>query len=309
MNHSTTRFSRRAALTGAAALPFAAAIATPAQAAAPMLGTQSALYNRVKLGEFEVTTLLSSSRVVKKPQNLFGMNASPEEFAAASAAAFVPTDKARLFFAPTVVNTGTELVLFDTGWKAADTLSALTAAGYSPDQIDVVVLTHMHPDHIGGLRSEGVTTFPNARYVTGSVEFNEWDGAENKVFEAQMRPLAEQTTFVDGGASVVSGITAVETFGHTPGHMSFMIESNGKQLLIGGDFANHHVWALAYPDWAFRFDQDKPAAAATRRRILDMLVADQVPLVGFHLPWPGIGYIETRDEGFRFVPHSYQLIL
>ena len=98
-------------------------------------------------------------------------------------------------------------------------------------------------------------------------------------------------------------------FGHTPGHMNYMVESDGKQLVIGADFANHYVWSLAHPDWEVRFDMDKAAAAATRRRILDMLAADKTAFVGYHKPFPGVGYVETAGEGFAYVPHSYQLIM
>ncbi|MEM8579139.1 MAG: MBL fold metallo-hydrolase, partial [Pseudomonadota bacterium] len=79
--------------------------------------------------------------------------------------------------------------------------------------------------------------------------------------------------------------------------------------VLGADFANHYVWSLAYPDWEVRFDMDKEVAAATRRRLLDMMAVDQVPFVGYHMPWPGIGYVETRGDGFAYTPHSYQLLL
>lgn len=167
-----TRLSRRQALFAGATMPLAAALPLPVFAKAEMQGSGFAPWNRFKLGSFEVTTLLAGTRAGDKPQETFGTNASPEDFAALSAANFIPADKTQNFFTPTVVNTGAELVLFDTGLAAEGTLAALTAAGYTPDQIDVVVLTHMHGDHIGGLMgADGTTpTFTNARYVTGAVE-------------------------------------------------------------------------------------------------------------------------------------------
>jgi glyoxylase-like metal-dependent hydrolase (beta-lactamase superfamily II) len=305
----TPMISRRVLLAGAAALPLANALPSPTRAAAPMMGANNARFNRKALGEFEVTTILSSTRPFKDPHNIFGLNASQEEFDAASAAARIPADRVQFFFTPTVVNTGGELILFDTGWKATDTITALAEAGYTPDQVDVVVLTHMHPDHIGGLMADGAPAYPNARYVTGAKEFDEWDMSGNEMFETQMRPLADQTTFINGGDAVSSGITGMDAFGHTPGHMVYMLESGGKQLLLGADFANHYVWSLAYPDWQVRFDKDKEMAVKTRRRILDMLATDGVPMIGYHMPWPGIGYVETREAGFRYVPHSYQMML
>lgn len=305
----TVELTRRGALAAGLALPLAAATGGAARASAPMLGASIQPFRRVALGGFEVTTILAGTRTVPGPQSIFGMNVSPEEFAKASEAAMLPIDAAQFFFTPTVVNTGSELILFDTGLNGAATVAALASAGYSADMVDVVVLTHMHGDHIGGLMTDGAATFPNARYVTGSAEFDAWDMSGNDTFEANMRPLAEQTSFIDDGASVASGITAMAAFGHTPGHMAYMIESDGKQLVLGADFANHYVWSLAYPDWEVKFDRDKEAAAATRRRLLGMMAADKVPFVGYHMPWPGIGYVETRGDGFHYVPHSYQLML
>lgn len=303
-----TNLSRRAVLGAAAALPLATT-ASRSHAAAPMMGAGSAPFNRVKLGDFEVTTILAGSRTVPEPQNIFGMNVSAETFSEVSEAAGLPVDRAQFFFTPTIVNTGSELVLFDTGLSAAGTTAALTAAGYTPDMVDVVVLTHMHGDHIGGLMNDGAPTYPNARHVTGSVEFDAWDKTGNETFEQQMRPLAEQTTFIEGGADVAGGITAMEAFGHTPGHMVYRLESGGQQLLLGADFANHYVWSLAHPDWEVKFDMDKEAAAQTRRKVLDMLAAEKMPMIGYHMPWPAIGYVETRGDGFHYVPHSYQLLL
>ncbi|MEY8827433.1 MBL fold metallo-hydrolase [Sedimentitalea sp. XS_ASV28] len=303
-----TRLTRRAALAGAAALPFAAA-AVRTHAAAPMMGASNPPYNRFRLGEFDVTTILAGTRTVGDPQNIFGMNVSPEAFKEVSDAAHIPTDQAQFFFTPTIVNTGAELVLFDTGLSAEGTTAALAAAGYTPDMIDVVVITHMHGDHIGGVTNGDAPTFPNARYVTGSAEFDAWSAMGNDTFDAKMKPLAEQTTFIPGGADVTGGITAMEAFGHTPGHMAYLLDSGGSQLLIGADFTNHYVWSLAYPDWEVKFDMDKEMAARTRRKILGMLATDGLPMIGYHMPWPAVGYVETRGDGFHYVPHSYQLML
>jgi glyoxylase-like metal-dependent hydrolase (beta-lactamase superfamily II) len=301
--------SRRSVLASAAALPLAAATAPAARAAAPMMGVGMTRFNRVTLGEFEVTTLLAATTPRPDPHSIFGLNVSAEEFDAVSEAANIPTDQAQFFFTPTVVNTGSELVLFDTGLNPDGITSALAAAGYTPDQVDVVVITHMHGDHIGGLMGEGGATFPNARYVTASAEYDHWAAAGNERFDTNMRPLAEKTEMIGDGASVASGITAMAAHGHTPGHTAWMIESGGRQLLIAADFANHYIWSVGHPDWEVKFDMDKQAAAATRRRLLGMLAADKVPFVGYHMPWPGIGYVEARGDGFAYTPASYQLML
>jgi len=301
--------SRRSVLASAAALPIAAATAPAVRAAAPMMGVSTTRFNRVTLGDFEVTTLLAATMPRPDPHSIFGLNVSEEEFDAASTAANIPTDQAQFFFTPTVVNTGDELVLFDTGLNPEGITDALGAAGYSPDQVDVVVITHMHGDHIGGLMGDAGATFPNARYVTAGAEFDAWAAMDNGTFDAKMRPLADQTEMIGDGAGVAPGITAMAAHGHTPGHTAFMIESGGRQLLIAADFANHYVWSLGHPDWEVKFDMDKTAAAATRRRLLGMLAADGIPFVGYHMPWPGIGYVEAQGDGFRYAPTSYQLML
>ena len=301
--------SRRTALSGAAALPFAATAAGTARASAPLSGFSVAPYQRVKLGQFDVTTILAGTRTVENPHSIFGQNVDDETFAEASAAANLPTDAAQFFFTPTVVNTGAELILFDTGLNGAATTAALEAAGYAAGMIDVVVLTHMHGDHIGGLSTDGTVTFPNARYVTGSTEFDAWSQTGDEGFNTKVKPLAEQVEMLKDGCSVASGITAMAAFGHTPGHMAYMIESDGKQLVLGADFANHYVWSLAHPDWEVQFDMDKATAAATRRQMLDMLSADKIPFVGYHMPWPAFGYVETDGSGYSYMPHTYQLLL
>lgn len=304
--------SRRQALAACATLPLAVTMMPrPALARADMLGSGFAPWNRFKLGSFEVTTLLAGTRSGDKPQETFGTNATAEDFAALSAANFIPADLSQNFFTPTLVNTGADLVLFDTGLAAEGTLAALTAAGVAADQVDVVVLTHMHGDHIGGLMgSDGLTpTFANARYVTGSVEHNHWAAAANEGFDKNVKPLNDRITFLDDGGSPAPGITAMAAFGHSPGHMIYSVESNGQRLAITADTANHYVWSLQKPDWEVRFDADKAAAAAMRRQVFGMIAADRIPFIGYHMPFPGLGYVEALGDGFRYVPATYQMML
>lgn len=305
----SAKLTRRQALLATAALPLAGGLASRAGAGAEMMGPTTVLANRFRLGAFEVTTLLAGTRTVPDIQTIFGMNVPAEEFASVSAANFIPADRAQFFFTPTVVNTGAELVLFDTGLNPEGITAALEAAGYMPDQVDTVVITHMHGDHIGGLGPAGAT-FPNARFVTGQTEFDHWAGAGNEGFDNNVRPLAEKTTFIGDGGSVASGITGINAFGHTPGHMAYRLESEGAELVIVADTANHPVWSLGYPDWEVRFDMDKAAAAATRKSLFGMLAADRLPFIGYHMPFPAVGFVETRGEGgFRYVPASYQFKL
>ena len=302
--------TRRQALLTGAALPLAAGAASlPTGARAAGHAASLPQSRDFTVGDFKVTTLLVGSRSVDDPQGIFGMNVDAETFAEVSAENFIGTDAAQFFFTPTVVNTGAEVILFDAGLNAAGTTNALAAAGYAPGDITHVILTHMHGDHIGGLTDDsGAETFGNAAYVTGQTEFDAWAAMGNDGFEAKVRPLAEKMTFLGDGDDVRGGITAMAAFGHTPGHMGYMIESGGQQLYVMADTANHYVWSLAYPDWEVRFDMDKQAAAATRKRTFDMLAADRIPLIGYHMPFPAVGFVDTRGEGYHYVPHSYQLM-
>lgn len=299
-------FNRRTFVLATATLPLAP---FAARASAPMLGVDMSLFQRIKLGGFEVTTLLAATVTRSEPQTIFGMNASAEDFAALSAKANIPVDQTQFFFTPTVVNTGAELVLFDTGLNPEGITKALEAAGYTTDMIDIVVITHMHADHIGGLIDGDAPTFPNARYVTGRVEFDAWAAMGNAKFDTNMRPLADHTTMIEDGASAFAGHTGIAAFGHTPGHMVHMIESDGHSLLLAADFTNHYVWSLARPDWEMKFDMDKPAAAQTRKTLLDLMATDRVPFIGYHMPWPGVGYVGRDADGYRYAPMSYQLLL
>ncbi|MEM9967288.1 MAG: MBL fold metallo-hydrolase [Pseudomonadota bacterium] len=309
---SQVSISRRQALLTGAGLPFAAALGgSSALQAGGHAAPTNAIHNSFALNEFQVSTLLAGTRTVGDIQTIFGMNVSAEEFARVSAENFIPADRSQFFFTPTVVRTGSDIVLFDTGLSAAGTLAALTASGVSAQDVTVVVLTHMHGDHIGGLTDDaGAATYPNARYVTGQVEYDHWAAAGNERFDGKVRPFADQMSFLKDGDSVVPGVTAMAAFGHTPGHMVYMIEAGGQQVLLMADMANHYVWSLAYPEWEVRFDMDKAAAAATRKRVLSMLAADRIPLIGYHMPFPGMGFVEEVTAGrFRYVPVTYQMML
>ncbi|MEM9012259.1 MAG: MBL fold metallo-hydrolase [Pseudomonadota bacterium] len=289
-----------------------------------MLGAARPGFQRITLGEFEVTALLDGVTVFEQPQGVFGTDQGVADVEAALSAAQLPTAAVETGFTPTVVNTGNELVLFDTGNGAGgrpgrgQLIEQMAAAGYTPDMVDIVVITHMHPDHIGGMMEDGAAAFPNARYVTGQVEYD-FFSSDNLVgtpaeriynlVQANVVPLAENMSFIAPGDQVVSGIEAVNAFGHTPGHMAYHLESGGERLLITADTANHFVLSLQHPDWHVLFDADKEAAAATRRSLFGMAAADGVPFIGYHMPFPSMGYVEAAGDGFRYVPATYQLTL
>lgn len=278
--------------------------------------------HRFKVGTFEVVVVKDGARPSGNPQETFGTNQSPEAVGELLQANFLPTDNFVNSFAPVLVNTGSEVVLFDTGLGEGGRenglgrlIEGLMAAGYTREDVTIVVITHMHGDHIGGLMEGGEPAFPNARYVTGQVEYDFWvdtaragTPAENghKLVLSNVKPLADKTTFIVDGGEVVSGITGVAAFGHSPGHMIYRLESEGRQLVLTADTANHFVLSLQRPDWEVRFDMDKAQAAAARKQVFDMLAAERLAFLGYHMPFPAVGYVEKLDAGYRFVPKSYQ---
>ena len=312
--------TRRAALTGIAAAG-AALMAGPALSAAQMLGPLRQTANRVKLGGFEVTTILDGAVVLDGPYPIFGGYASEAEVQALAAENKLPPSKLEIGFTPVLVNTGKELILFDTG-NGAGTRPArgnlrpgLAAAGYTPEDVDIVVITHMHPDHIGGIMEDGAPAYRNATYVTAAAEYDFWSpedklsgGTERvtKIVRASLVPMVEKIRFIKPGDSVVSGIEAIDASGHTPGQMAYHIESEGKRLVLIADVANHFVVALQRPDWHVRFDMDKEKAVATRKSILGMIAADGVPFTGYHMPFPAMGWLSPKGPGYEFIPATYQ---
>ncbi len=295
----------------------AASAQTPGTEAPAMPG-----FRRFQVGGFEVTTILDGSRPGDGPHPTFGADQEAATVGELLEENFLPTSQFVNGFTPTLVNTGSELVLFDTGLGAGARANGMgqlrdrmQAAGHAPEDVTIVVLTHFHGDHIGGLMEDGAPAFPNARYVMGQAEHDFWtaderlsgptEGAAQGV-RANVVPLVENATFVSEGTEVVPGITAMEAFGHTPGHLVFHLESDGQRVLLTADTANHYIVSLQRPDWEVAFDMDKAQAAATRSRVFDMVAADRIAFIGYHMPFPSLGFVEKLDTGYRWVPASYQ---
>ncbi|MBP0617832.1 MBL fold metallo-hydrolase [Jiella mangrovi] len=283
-------------------------------------------WQRFALGDARITTVLDGARHADGPHPTFGADRSQEEVAALMRQNLLPETRFVNGFAPTLVELGDDLILFDTGFGESGKANGygklverMAAAGYAPDAVTIVVLTHLHPDHIMGLMTAGQPTFAKARYVTGAREFGWWTSDEAKNGERAgmaetvatfVVPLQDKMTFLEDGDAVVPGITARSAPGHTPGHMIFELESSGQRLMLTADTANHFVASLQKPDWKVGFDMDHETASQTRKRVFDRIAAERIPFIGYHMPFPALGYAEKLDDGgFRFVPESYQLAI
>jgi glyoxylase-like metal-dependent hydrolase (beta-lactamase superfamily II) len=324
-----TEISRRSMLTGAAAASVAALAApTPTRAAAPLAGQQAPSFYRSKLGDFEITVVNDGARAIPLPPT-FVRNVSNAEVLAAAEAAYMPKGSIVAPFNPIVVNTGAKLVLIDTGYGPgiAPTVgllpATLAAAGIDPKAIDIVLISHMHGDHVLGLKTpDGALAFPNAEIKVPAVDWAYWMSDDNmskapegfqkasfgfnrKIFSN----LADKVTRYDWGKEVAPGVTAVESAGHTPGHTSFVIASGTGRLFFQGDVSNVPDLFLRNPDWQVMFDSEPDKAVQTRRRIYDMASAEKILVAGYHFPFPGLGYIEKAGNGYRLVPAAWSPVL
>ena len=299
---------------------------------AAMQGELQPSVYRFKLGDFEITNLLDGKATRDGLHPSFGPEQSAEAAQALCRANAIDAKRYVHPFIPTLVNTGNELILFDTGngslprdypqlrgrISEGGLIGAMAQAGYKPSDVDVVVITHGHPDHIGGLVDGGKPVFPNARYVFGAAEFDFWKRGENvrearkfnlQLFQKLALPLEDRSRFIKPGDEVAAGVRAVDAAGHSPGMLAYHVESKGKRFMIWADTCVHYVMAIQRPDWHLDVDDDKDKAAATRKRMLAMAADYRLFVTAYHMPFPGIGMIEKTAGSYRWLPVSYQLDL
>ncbi len=281
--------------------------------------------HRYKVGDIEVTVLQDGFRSVPVDDKYL-INASPADLAKALGAAGLPTDKMKNTYSPVVLTIGGKRVLFDTGnGEAASaqskgergTLNAnLKAAGIDRGSIDVVVISHFHADHVNGLlMADNSRAFPNAEIKVPETEWKFWmddvemsrasKGRMTELFANNRRvfdALGRKVTAYAWDKEVAPGVTAVGTPGHSIGHTSFVVASGGKKIFVQSDVCNNFAVFAPHPDWHGFFDQDPPKAAATRRRVYDMLAAEKLPVQAYHFPFPALARIEKAGDGYRVVP-------
>jgi glyoxylase-like metal-dependent hydrolase (beta-lactamase superfamily II) len=276
--------------------------------------------HRLTLGATELTIL--SDGGLSLPASTLAGNVEEAERSAFLAAGGFDTAMRDSALNITLIRSGDALVLVDTGagmnfFESAGLLAdSFDAAGLDREAVTHVVLTHAHPDHVWGIIDDfdEAERFPNAGYLIGTGEWDFWmdpDFLANNPEELHsfglgaqrnLGAVAEKVTRVGADHAVVPGVTMIATPGHTPGHMSVLVEDGGEQLLILGDALTHPTISFERPDWQPTSDQVREQAIATRRALLDRAATDGLMLIGYHLPWPGVGRVEVKDTAWRYVP-------
>ncbi len=304
--------TRREVLAGAGALAASSLLlrGRPVFAAAPQ---------PIMLGEAEILVL--SDGHLTLPMGFALPDRDKAEIAALLEPHGLPTDALVPDCNVTLMRTGDRLVLFDAGSgpmfqnTAGELPASLAAAGIDPAEVTDVVFTHAHPDHLWGVLDDFEEhVFAEANYWMPQAEWDFWRAddtlalmpEERKTFVVGARnrfdAIEDRVSFLKPGDEVLPGVEAVDTSGHTPGHVSYMLHGGSESLLVTGDAITHPVISFERPDWHSGTDQDPEKGAATRKALLDRLAADKARFISFHLPHPGVGTAETAGGAYRFVP-------
>lgn len=292
--------------------------------ATPNLGAPTPVavgHRRLKLGAMEVIAL--NDGVFRRPLGEeFVTNAPLEQVKALLASQGLPTDYVDLSYTPFLVVSGSRRFLFDTGFAdngppTTGRLRAnMEAAGFKPEDVTDVVISHFHPDHINGLRArDGSLVFPRAKVHVPAPEMAFWldaarmnaaPPAARGAFQNAQRVIgglpAEQLVRFEPGSAVAPGIVANAAFGHTPGMCIFTISSEGQNFNYVADVTNIPSLFARAPDWSVVFDMDPAMARVTRRRVFDSMVKERALTGGFHFPFPAFGTMENAGNGYQFKP-------
>jgi len=227
---------------------------------------------------------------------------------------YMPEGSAPASVSSFVLVAGEEAILFDAALGGETWVKKLTDAGVKPESVKLILLTHMHGDHLGGLVQGNARRFPHAKVLSATPEHEHWLPKEGQPRSAQLANIKSaygqdfEKTFkfdeeVFANASVK--VKAVDASGHTPGHTAFLIESQGEKLLIVGDLLHAAALQFPAPEVCARFDMDPEKAVAARKRVLDFAAQEKIPIAGMHFPAPHIGKVEKNGQGgytFRTTP-------
>jgi len=301
-----------------------AAVSSFAIAEAPQQKTQVPGYYRLMLGSFEVTALYDGA--IDLDEKLL-KSIAKRDIQRLLARQFLKGPKVQTAVNAYLVNTGSKLVLVDAGAAKlfgpglGNIIDNLKAAGYTPEQVDTVLITHLHGDHINGLVTpDGKAVFTNAEIWSTKADNEFWLSEEiaakaPKDFQAFFKMSRDAAapylasgkwkTF-DSDRELLAGVTSVDTHGHTPGHASYLFRSGGQSLLILGDLVHNHAVQFARPEVAFEYDNDPKQAVATRKRIFFKAAKEKLMVAGMHLPFPGIGHVRKESAGgYAWVPAEF----
>ena len=318
-------FKRHSTLLAALVVVLASSVAgpSPAVAAAPQRHDQVPGFYRLKVGDLEVTAL-SDGAGAFDPHWLTGKTVPTVHVEAALHEDPHLLDVGNAGY---LVNTGKQLILVDAGtgtWWGGGAFGrvgdSLRSAGYLPEQVDLVLVTHLHSDHIGGLTTQdGKRVFPNAEVFVSKVESDFWLSPENeakapkevqpffpaaRAISAPYIKAGKWHTF-SGSESIVEGVQLVSLHGHTPGHTGYEFTSRGQKILFWGDIIHVQVVQLGHPEVTAVFDIDPAAAAATRNQLLPTLARENVVIAGPHMSFPGLGRLRKQGSGYVWAPVGF----
>jgi glyoxylase-like metal-dependent hydrolase (beta-lactamase superfamily II) len=280
----------------------AALLAAPLAAApAPQPITPEARWFTV--GSVKLAALHDGDFLIPNDGTTFGVDVGVAAVTAALAAAGAPTDTIRVSVSALLVLLPGHVVVIDTGFGPVmgKLIPSLAAAGITPAQVTDVLVTHSHGDHVGGLvTADGTPAFPNAKVRMAAAE---WTFLQGNAGAAKLAAaIAPQVATFAPGAEVVPGITAVAVRGHTPGHVAYELKSGRGRLLDIGDSAHSSIVSLGHPDWAMGFDSDQAVGKASRRTLLTDLSKSHETVFAPHFPYPGVGTVTAKGDGFVWVP-------
>jgi glyoxylase-like metal-dependent hydrolase (beta-lactamase superfamily II) len=289
---------------------------------APFQGTQNPGWYRFRVGGLECTALWDGY-IHHSYEGIFP-NADPAEMLRLKKAHLLPLDHIPMDLNPVVVNTGDRLYLIDTGMGRTSTMFGdtmgrlmenLTAAGILPDQVDAVLMTHLHPDHSFGLiNPDGGKAFPNAELFCAAADWAEWTDESNLTrndFRASwtegtleaVAPYRDRLNLFKAGDSLAPGLSTFSVAGHAAGMVAYIFESEGQKVVFTGDVAHHQIFDPYHPEWFFHmdYDTDPQQGADAKTAIFSKVVSEGIRYHGYHFPYPGLGDLVRVDDGtFRF---------